>query len=57
MTVMNDRAQGGSSIDNGSIELMQNRRLLYDDNRGLDVPLNERQLNGKGITVNASYRV
>ena len=54
---MNDRAQGGSSIDNGSIELMQNRRLLYDDNRGLDVPLNERQLNGKGITVNASYRV
>ena len=57
MTVMNDRAQGGSAIENGSIELMQNRRLLYDDDRGLDEPLNETQLNGKGIAVNALYRV
>ena len=57
MTVMNDRAQGGSSIDNGSIELMQNRRLLYDDDRGLDEPLDETQSNGKGIAVNAVYRV
>lgn len=57
MTVMNDRAQGGSSIDNGSIELMQNRRLMYDDNRGLDEPLNETQPDGLGIAVDALYRV
>ena len=36
---------------------MQNRRLLYDDNRGLDEPLDETQENGKGIAVNAVYRV
>ena len=57
MTVMNDRAQGGSSIENGSIELMQNRRLLFDDDRGLEEPLNETQANGLGIAVNAFYRV
>jgi lysosomal alpha-mannosidase len=31
MTVMNDRTQGGSSLQNGTIELMQNRRILADD--------------------------
>ena len=41
MTVMNDRAQGGSSLQPGTIELMQNRRLFFDDNRGVDEPLNE----------------
>jgi hypothetical protein len=57
MTVMNDRAQGGSSIENGTIELMQNRRLFYDDDRGLEEPLNEIDEDGKGIAVNALYRV
>ena len=46
MTVMNDRAQGGSSIENGTIELMQNRRLFYDDDRGLNEPLDEVDKNG-----------
>ena len=41
MTVMNDRSQGGAVIKNGAIELMQNRRLLFDDNRGVEEPLNE----------------
>lgn len=36
---------------------MQNRRLFYDDDRGLDQPLNEKDRNGKGIAVNALYRV
>lgn len=57
MTVMNDRSQGGASIENGSIELMQNRRLLLDDRRGLDEPLDEVQADGLGIAVNAQYRV
>lgn len=41
VTVMNDRAQGGSVLENGAIELMQNRRLLVDDERGVEEALNE----------------
>lgn len=38
---MNDRAQGGSSLAEGRIELMQNRRIFVDDGRGVDQALNE----------------
>ena len=55
MTVMNDRAQGGSVIEAGPIELMQNRRLLFDDNRGVGEALNETDKVGRGIEVNAKY--
>ena len=41
MTVMNDRAQGGSAIEDGTIELMQHRRLTVHDNRGVEEPLDE----------------
>jgi hypothetical protein len=41
MTIMNDRTQGGSSLSNGTIELMQNRRILADDQRGINEPLDE----------------
>jgi hypothetical protein len=41
MTVMNDRAQGGSSLYEGSVELMQNRRLFADDGRGVGEALDE----------------
>lgn len=58
MTVMNDRAQGGSSLQPGAIELMQNRRLFFDDDRGVVEPLNEVDpLTNQGIAVNAQYRV
>ena len=60
ITVMNDRAQGGSSLENGSIELMQNRRLFFDDDRGVEECLDETEgnrRNAKGIAVNAIYRV
>ena len=57
MTVMNDRSQGGSSLENGNIELMQNRRLLVDDLKSLGEPLNETNVNGTGIQVNAKYYV
>lgn len=56
MTVMNDRVQGGSSILNGEIELMQNRRLLYDDWRGVDEALNEKK-GRHGLAVSATYRI
>lgn len=57
MTVMNDRAQGGSVIENGRIELMQNRRLNVDDDRGVNQVLNETTSTGVGITVPATYYV
>lgn len=41
MTVMNTRAQGGSVIKEGRIELMQHRRIYYDDSRGMGEPLSE----------------
>ena len=40
VTLMNDRSQGGSSLEDGSLELMINRRILADDDRGVEEPLN-----------------
>ena len=54
---MNDRAQGGSAdlTNQASIELMQNRRILFDDDLGIEEPLNETESDGLGIRVNALY--
>lgn len=57
VTVMNDRSQGGSVLQNGGIEIMQNRRLLVDDIRGVEEPLNEVDLNGQGMQVNVKYHL
>lgn len=55
MTVLNDRSQGGSSLDPGRIELMQNRRIPSDDGKGEGEWLNETDQYGHGIRVPASY--
>lgn len=57
LTIMNDRSQGGSVLENGSIEIMQNRRLLYDDWRGVGEALNETNSDNWGIQVNTRYYV
>jgi hypothetical protein len=42
VTIMNDRPQGGSAdLFNNTIELMQHRRLLGSDDKGIEEPLNE----------------
>ena len=41
LAVLVDRSQGGTSLSDGSIELMVQRRTLADDARGVDEPLNE----------------
>ncbi|KAJ8283245.1 hypothetical protein COCON_G00020950 [Conger conger] len=41
LTVVTDRSQGGSSIQDGSLEIMLHRRLLRDDFRGVGEALSE----------------
>ena len=57
MTIMNDRSQGGTVLKNGRVELMQNRRLFFDDDRGVEEALNETDSFGNGITVPATYHL
>eukprot|EP00986_Skeletonema_menzelii_P007327 scaffold2854_cov140-Skeletonema_menzelii.AAC.3 len=47
-----DRSQGGSSLADGALELMIQRRTLYDDARGVGEPLNETDI---GITPNQPF--
>ena len=56
-TVNNDRSQAGSSLNPGQIELMQNRRIASDDNKGVYEFLNETDSYGNGIRVPATYYV
>lgn len=48
ITLLNDRAQGGTSLKDGELELMLHRRLLNDDAFGVGEALNETQY-GTGL--------
>ncbi|XP_019848841.1 PREDICTED: lysosomal alpha-mannosidase-like [Amphimedon queenslandica] len=54
-TVLNDRAQGGSSLADGSLELMVHRRLLFDDGRGVGQALDEKGLSGEGLVTRGKH--
>jgi len=41
LTVIHDRSGSCASLNDGQLELMVHRRLLYDDHRGVGEPLNE----------------
>lgn len=56
-TIMNDRSQSGTSLTDGTIQLMQNRRLFADDSKGVGEALNERDENGDGMRVKATYYI
>jgi alpha-mannosidase len=41
LAVITDVSQGGASLSDGSLELMVHRRVMEDDSRGVQEPLNE----------------
>jgi lysosomal alpha-mannosidase len=55
LTVLPDRAQGGSSLTDGSVELMIHRRLHRDDGYGMEEALNELGYDGKGLVVRGKH--
>lgn len=54
LAVLNDRAQGGSSLAEGQIELMVHRREKADDKFGVNEVLNEIQYN-KGLYARGQH--
>lgn len=46
--------QGGSSLQDGAVELMVHRRLLYDDAFGVGEALNETDY-GQGLIVRGTH--
>lgn len=57
MFVLNDRSQGGSSLNSGEVELMLNRRTLRDDNKGVGEPLNELDDDGRGMRTTLKHYI
>ena len=56
-TVLTDRSQGGSSLKDGSVEIMVHRRLLVDDARGVGEALNESGVFGDGLIIRGRHWV
>lgn len=60
ITVMNDRSQAGTAdlTDKATIELMQQRRLVDDDDKGIFERLNEIERSDKmPLRINARYYI
>ncbi|KAK4488930.1 hypothetical protein RD792_004720 [Penstemon davidsonii] len=58
LSVLVDRAVGGSSIADGELEVMLHRRLLHDDGKGVEEALNETICvleKCSGLTVQGNY--
>ena len=55
--LLNDRSQGGGSLNDGQVELMVHRRLLHDDGRGVGEALNETGTSGLGLVIRAKHRL
>uniref|UniRef100_A0A1A9ZH71 Alpha-mannosidase n=1 Tax=Glossina pallidipes TaxID=7398 RepID=A0A1A9ZH71_GLOPL len=54
VAILTDRAQGGSSLQDGSLELMVHRRLLHDDAFGVEEALNETAY-GHGLIARGTH--
>lgn len=56
LSVFTDRSEGGTSLQDGELELMLHRRLLMDDGFGVVEPLNEEAF-GTGLVVRGEHVV
>jgi len=56
MAILTDRAQGGSSMRDGALELMVHRRLLHDDAFGVGESLNETEY-GTGLIARGKHHL
>lgn len=54
LVVLNDRSQGGTSLNDGELEFMVHRRLLVDDGYGVGEALNE-QAFGTGLVARGKF--
>ncbi|XP_068205819.1 lysosomal alpha-mannosidase-like isoform X1 [Palaemon carinicauda] len=54
--LFNDRSQGGTSLDDGHMELMIHRRLLHDDAFGVGEALNEVAF-GEGLVARGKHHL
>ncbi|GLV46666.1 Lysosomal alpha-mannosidase II [Carabus blaptoides fortunei] len=54
LAILTDRAQGGSSLRDGEIELMVHRRLLHDDAFGVGEALDEKAF-GTGLVARGQH--
>lgn len=54
--VLNDRAQGGTSLTSGQVELMVHRRCLRDDAFGVGESLNEMEFE-RGLVARGMHFV
>ena len=54
MGLLNDRSQGGASVEEGCLELMVHRRLLDDDAFGVGEALNE-EAYGRGLVASGKH--
>ncbi|XP_054166681.1 lysosomal alpha-mannosidase-like [Oppia nitens] len=57
MTVLPDRTQGGSSLKDGSVELMIHRRLHNDDGYGMEEKLDEPGVDNNGLVVKGKHKL
>ncbi|XP_076263633.1 lysosomal alpha-mannosidase-like [Rhynchophorus ferrugineus] len=56
VAVLNDRAQGGGSLNDGEVEIMIHRNCLHDDAFGVGEALNE-QAFGQGLVIRGSHYI
>nr|XP_008200004.1 PREDICTED: lysosomal alpha-mannosidase [Tribolium castaneum] len=54
LAIITDRSQGGSSLNDGEVELMVHRACQHDDGRGVGENLNEQEF-GQGIKVRGKH--
>uniref|UniRef100_A0A915PCR6 Alpha-mannosidase n=1 Tax=Meloidogyne floridensis TaxID=298350 RepID=A0A915PCR6_9BILA len=55
MSILTDRSQGGTSLNDGQIEIMVHRRCVMDDGLGVEEVLNEPGEDGNGLIIRAKH--